>query len=458
MTAEKQKPENDLLDEICKAIRAEPIPDYHVVPKWVDLRANTKRKFMIRAAALVGFVLLSVSVVTFFSWLGTNSAFAQVQAAIAKTKSMRYKSFYFHGDKAPIVVSTVMVYGVGSHSDDPSGWETIINLDEKKTLTINRRERTAILLDMDPDRASKYSADKFFELIRDMPANGAKSLGKETWNGKNADKYEIKLLGSTYIALVAPETKLPLKLEQDLENGLPGGKRFRCVITDFVFDSSVDESVFAMQAPVGYKLSVHQVPKDRKPIDPSKLLVSPTKGIGDVAFGASKDEIIAKFGEPDGIDEIAPANNSIPESLPKSEDGQVAFNQPTRVAMIGQTRISYASMGFELTVMQDRGLTRINCFGRDSHYYGGDFQGTTDDQIRLGASVDDVIKAFGRPQVHHKSVVEAEERLRYLSRGYLFICIDSKVVGFDIERPLADNIEVKDNGDGSWTMSFKDSK
>ena len=48
----------------------------------------------------------------------------------------------------------------------------------------------------------------------------------------------------------------------------------------------------------------------------------------------------------------------------------------------------------------------------------------------------------------------------YRILGYSFKFNESKLVRFAVQKPnpLPDNIEITDNGDGSWTQSVKSSK
>ncbi|MGH7135242.1 MAG: hypothetical protein ACREHD_05840, partial [Pirellulales bacterium] len=97
------------------------------------------------------------------------------------------------------------------------------------------------------------------------------------------------------------------------------------------------------------------------------------------------------------------------------------------------------------------GMTEFRCFS-NKRPIARRFRGRTDEGIRLGASIDEVIKAYGAPEVrtHFRDDV-----LQYFHKGWRFVFGDEKLVSFSITEPMSDQIEIVDNGDGTWTERVK---
>ncbi len=81
-----------------------------------------------------------------------------------------------------------------------------------------------------------------------------------------------------------------------------------------------------------------------------------------------------------------------------------------------------------------------------------DFLGKTDRQIGLGATVADVLAAYGKPDVRSRL---REEVLRYLHKGWSFIFSNGKLAYITVSEPRSEKLEFIDHGDGSWMERIK---
>lgn len=368
-----------------------------------------------------------------------SAAFGDVQEAASAFKSLRYRCLDFHGEQDPYVSTRVSVRGVGSHADGPGGSETITNLKDRRMLWIEHQARRAILYQLYLEDGQP-EGDKFEERMRNLPRD-AKDLGTANFNGKKVLRFAFSHLGE-YVVLADPATKRPLRLELKLDKGLPRNRPFREVFTDFVFDAPVSESLFKLDIPSGYSVERCEEPRDRKSVDMRALIVSPTKGIGSVRMGASKDEVITFFGTPDWTE--SQGRSSRRATAPRATPG------PGEVEVVRE-RLHYNSLGFEVMVSNVGGMNQFRCLPVGA--IARKFLGKTDTGIQLGASIDDVIQAHGAPEV--KSHFR-ETSLRYVHKGWEFLFSDGKLKSFSAFRPMSDEIEVIDNGDGSYTERAKE--
>lgn len=450
---------DQMLDRIVTALRDVPVPDFvdpysdesnisvailqtHQSPTNGFRRTRRRSRLTLIASAMMCVAALMFFIFTTSPNVSTNVAFAQVQDAVAKTKSLSCRFLDYHGDKDPLVTTSLSVPGVGGRVEGPDGTFSITNLKTRQSLYVDHRKRTARIDQLYPADDEK-NVDSFMEKIRNLPASGAKQLEPTTFNGKKVLQFVFKMDGD-FIVFVDPETKLPLRMELTIEKGVPGGKTFREVVTDLVFDAPVDESLFEIKPPPGYAVTRCEEPKDRKPFDTRTLVLSPAIGFGPVPLGSTKEKVIAVFGHPDQLEEThrGPAVQSSPDSAP-AKDVPVAIEEVLR----------YPSLGFDVSVSNLEGVREVQCFGRASRgNLARDFLGRTDAQISLGASIDDVTKAYGKPDVrtHLRG-----DMLHYFYKGWSFVFQDGKLSWLTMSKPRSANTVITDNGDGSWAESWK---
>jgi hypothetical protein len=165
---------------------------------------------------------------------------------------------------------------------------------------------------------------------------------------------------------IDPATNLPLEAE-----GTQNGKPFH--VTNFQWDQPLDDKLFAMDIPEGYNIQdMGGIPADRLQHPPTtqeaaKLILKPGIGIGDLKFGDDAATVLQFLGKPEKI-----SNNLSWE---------------------------YPSKGLYLTVNPKQGLLIIMATSKQAYplFNVNDFPGKLDNGLTLGASRDDIEKAFGKP-------------------------------------------------------------
>jgi hypothetical protein len=452
-----------LLDLIVTSLSEEPVPDFQDplldrpvsatvslegAKVWPGLRDVVPRaRWPIAGVAVACLAALIVALSSHGPGSGPGAAFAQVQQAVSNTKSMRARTLDYHGDRDPYITSGVSLVGVGSRSEGPNGWESITNLKAGRMMSIDHRARKVRIQQLYFEQRKETSDAGYLEKLRNLPASGAKALGSGEFEGKKVLKFAFECDGE-FVVLVDPKTHLPLRMELTIEKALPGGKTFREVTTDFIFDAPADESLFEIKVPPGYAVTRCEEPPDRKPVDTSTWQVSPTKGLGSVPMHATKQRIIAALGTPDLIEETYRG----PE-LFASPGGPAVKGQPEVV----RERLNYRSLGFQIDVSSKEGMTGFSCFGR---LWGFDsvreFRGKTDQQLGLGTSIDEVLAAYGKPDVRGHL---RDDTLKYLHKGWYFLFCDGKLALISVTKPRPENIEFKQTDEsGGYTESVKPNK
>lgn len=456
-------PENDnseLLDQLCKAIATQEVPMLMSEPMmpWEQnenpriASANTShigdaapkkglaRMLSWRGAGLtvsVVAVAFLVGVIVTSGFLTSNSVFAQVQEAASKIRSIRFRSLEFEGGRDPRVTSVVIVSGVGERSEYPDGVEVISDYKSGRKLSLNHRTKTAEIVQL---LDSPASLDQLWGRFLRLPAEQVKKLVPGTIDGKSVNRFEVQENGSLIVS-VDPSTNLPVRMEMEFNNGEKG--MYRHVATDFVFNSAVDPSVLSTTPPSEYQLSESKRPASRKQYAESDLIVSPETGIGGAALGSSKEAIIAKLGEPDSIRES-------PVQVPTAERDLInrEGSSKTEVAGTRDVTLQYSSDGFDLTI-GSKGLHSIHCYAPQARgTMAKAFVGKTAAGIKLGATKEEVIAKYGKPDTQ-SSRHDAVE-IYYFHKGYRFRFREEKLSSITVSAPFSESIkiEVIDKGNG----------
>jgi hypothetical protein len=331
-------------------------------------------------------------------------------------------------------VSQVFSSDGRSRNEQPLGIVSIADFKQGLSLGIWHNQRRAVLDPIPGGAAAAKQAADFRNMLRNLAASGTEPLPDRTLNGRTMSAFLIRKQGADFTVTADPQTKLPVRMEVVYPKNPDGGQihEVREVYTDFVFDAPLDDALFKLEAPQGYKF-VNRTPRVGSPQPPEmvELVVSPTDGIGPVKFGTKVAEIVRLLGEPDWHDD---ADSSLPQTVQ-------ALPSPT-MNRISSTELSYARRGFRLMANETGGLYRIECrSGSGDENIARDFQGTTKEGVRLGASLGDVVKAYGKPVAQQES-----RHLWYPSLGYEFGFRNEKLVSIEVSRPNPD-IEIEAQGE-----------
>jgi hypothetical protein len=190
----------------------------------------------------------------------------------------------------------------------------------------------------------------------------------------------------------------------------------------------------ASTPPLGYRVERRLPPKNESAAkDDRSLVVVPQIGIGPVRFGMTQEQIVHALGKPD---RTTTGESSMPPQTPSGR-----YSKPRTYVT---TVLDYASRGFQLEVSRELrigestypgyGLLHIRVFNpANSGTRVSDFPGKTSEGIRLGATPDDVVRAYGKPQ--EKSEIESRRTLTYPELGYVFEFRQGKLTSISLNLP-----------------------
>jgi hypothetical protein len=396
---------DQILDEILVQIREREVPAFprdEISAKLDGVRkvragdgdvasASARR----RAWQFIATGILAASVVIAATWLlstieiGRALAFSDVQEAVSAKQTIRYRVLNPNDSVSEITYSGNRIRN--EQPNDPMAPITISDFDKGVVMSITPRRVSARISPIYGDEA-RQQTEEFREMLRNISESSAKKLPDREVDGRPVNEFLVRKDDREYTVTVDPKTKLPIRMQI-------GEGKDRMVFTDFEFDVPVDESLFRMVAPEGYYFS-NRVPRNNPPQPPEsmKLVVSPEDGIGPVKFGTKVEDIVRLLGEPDWRDDWE------------------------------YTELGYDRRGFRLGANEKRGLYSIHCFNK----HGGaptevGFPGKTKEGIALDATLDEVLKTYGKPDAQTGSHL-----VFYRKRGYEFMFRDKKLVSIRV--------------------------
>lgn len=437
---------DQLLDAVIERLKrreAPPMPRSLLEPppkrtghKEMARPGRTSRSWARARPAQVSAIVFAVASVVFFLTVGRfgqrTFAFGDVQKAIGATKSMMYQLSVVNRDEPPVIFKVSCLGTDRSRAEISNGDVEIVNGREGAAMSLSRVNRTAVIRLMVP--SPEFSEVMAHQITRfsTLPEKAGRRIGEREDNGSKVVDFLVEFDEHDYTVTVDEKTKLPIRMEFATDQLAGTGQHYRELFSDFQFDVLLDESLFAITPPPGYRVERNQLP-DGAPPDDRSLVVSPEIGIGPVRFGMSEAQIVQLLGKPD---QSTTGDSTMP---PQTKTGLYSKPQ-TSVS----TTLHYDSRGFQLDVSSlfrigestfpGYGLFGIRVFNEvDRLPTCRAFQGKTREGIRLGATPDDVLKAYGKPDA--KTDLGSFGGLTYLKLGWIFEFRHGRLAGINLNSP-----------------------
>jgi outer membrane lipoprotein-sorting protein len=220
----------------------------HPVRPW---RGSTMQKAM-SIAAVLAVVAIGALVATYPGHSG--SAFAAMIDRINEIRTVRFEmqSEVKDADEDLQLHSTVTLAKPWVRFETTVDGQNVVritNTDEGKMLTLFETSKTAELGSPKGRPALSDAVNK----LRNLPKQGAASLGKESVNGIEALKYRQKAKGDDYTVWIDPATNLPVQLKV-VEVVTPADVT-TITFSNFRWDVPADSSQLTLEPPAGYTVT-----------------------------------------------------------------------------------------------------------------------------------------------------------------------------------------------------------
>jgi len=322
-----------------------------------------------------------------------------------------------------------------------SGEIQIYDESKGRFLMLSPKEKRATVQSLYPPAgASEGHAEDLMQALREMLSAMPATLAEKEVDGRKVVQFASKLHGREVLVSLDAATRLPMRIEWRQKLRSPGiESEVVEAMHDFQFNVAMDPSLFATDPPPGYQVQwlTHAAGAEGQAReDAQRLVVSPRSGIGPVKFNMSKADVVRLLGRPDGIERREETQ------LPPGVAVRNPAEGKTLAAASVVEMLSYSSRGFQIEVngWRGKGVTSIRCTSRAE---GGslvrDFAGKTAEGLRLGASWEDMIRMYGRPEsVFRGANVLAD----YPRLGWEFFFQENRLRGINVS-PLGNEVAPK---------------
>ena len=238
----------------------------------------------------------------------------------------------------------------------------------------------ALMLDLTGKRATSITfasqSFDFYQWLKGLRNGHAKILGRQHLDGQ-----EVRLMKVTRPVAIAPDrtepsamtlwvdpsTQLPRQAEAEINDT-------KVLLKNLRFDAEINDKLFDTSVPAGFVTTdLGGVPTSQLQPRPAgqgeldSLTLKPGVGIGQLKFGAQKEEVIRSLGEPEEVHQ------------------GIDFRYPSK--------------GLFVLVHPKAGLLRIVAMSKKAAdaYSLNDFPGKTDRGIALGDKRTQIEAAYGKP-------------------------------------------------------------
>jgi outer membrane lipoprotein-sorting protein len=359
----------------------------------------------IAALVLASAVLVALLVVFILPSGQRQLAFAQVIDKVQQTQSLSFKVKYKRPGSPVEDETRVRVLPNGKMRSDYSKGYSIQDIEAHKMITVRKEIKTVHVLEGFSPPGPSIADLNLYEMIKNIRNEAVERLPDEEIGERKAivfrvDIKELPKLGKTPVCKVwiDPKTELPIRLEVAGED--ESGNPVKSVMYAIEFDQPFDLSFFSFTPPEGYSVQASGIANFPESPDKPELRapeIIPGVGLGPIRFGMSRDKIESLIGKPDGYE----AN---------------------------KTSLPYYSRGFVLSVSHRSGLKNINCISQMlTMNRVRDFAGKTKEGIGLGSSLQEVEKAFGKPD-RDEGHDALNKRLVYTKRGLEIQFFEDRVI------------------------------
>jgi hypothetical protein len=397
--------------------------------------------------------------------LGASLAFADVQEAMRQIKTVVYDLDFPSSPHRNMRM--LFIRGIDrGRVEWPAGLAFVTDFAQGRTLILDHKNKTSQLTS---GPSADFTAGEVFDKLANVEQEAMKRLGERVFDGRTLvgfllereERLRVQVESRVWVDL---KTRLPVRMETvPLDPDDPRAPHLR-MIARFTFNEPLDDALFSLKPPEGYKIleaDAMQVGLGKMPVPPAPKdnnlaspVIDPGVGIGRARFGMTLEQVIEALGQPAGMSEhwelpaeLSQALSDVEKKVKEQslddaerqrllEEVEKKYNVEIDEDPGGRTgtvlprgdpngvSLSYDDRGFELTILDDRGLCGIECVtGRSGKR---DFSGKTSRGIAMGASREEIEKAYG-PADTKSQYAGGTVRLQYESLGMTFSLTDDRL-------------------------------
>ncbi len=218
------------------------------------------------ALKIAAIVLVAAGTALFYTGilpLRAPLAFAEVAAKLRDARTLTYEiTTKLEKEKEPVKMR-VFFKEPGLVRFEGKGFVGISDLKQGKILQLFSDTKTAMLVDYKRSKDTKRDMASEIEELRKLADKNGESVGKKQIGDIQAEGFRVEDDGTVRTVWADPKTKMPVLIEMWV---VVGERQVLSTISDFQLDTWLDDSLFRMEPPEGYKLQ-KMVTMETKPED-----------------------------------------------------------------------------------------------------------------------------------------------------------------------------------------------
>lgn len=261
------EPHDDLLARAEAALRDQPAPpgpsDETIARTVAALdaaetqpnRPPTRRWTVSRLLQLAAAVLVVVGGGGYLAWRLTEPsvAFADVAKKIQEADTFTCQLTVKSPDLPEPVTMRYLARGTGQmRMELPEGAVTVMDTRTMTLLAADPKQKTAVLMEFKKDgKGPQTGAVNLVEELRKLAEKKGEPAGKKKVGDVEARGFKVAEGGQEFTVWADPKTKQPVEIEGKTKVGTLESE---FTMTDFKLNPKLDDSLFKLEAPEGYKL------------------------------------------------------------------------------------------------------------------------------------------------------------------------------------------------------------
>jgi outer membrane lipoprotein-sorting protein len=264
----------DPLERSLNALRNAPIPDGPAQQLIADtlaaldtaandrLHPNFQRKRTMRiitrlAASLI--LAIGVAALIFLANRTSSVALADVVQKVRDAKTLTFNATASYAPaQAPQKFKFMMTNSGQTRIEMSSGIVTVMDTRAGRSLTLQPADKLAIVIELGHAYGQGQGPTDFVEEFKKLDAKKAKNLGEKEIDGRKVKGFLSAEQGPPTTVWADAKTGDPVRIEVELPIM---GKASTMVMSDFVFNAALDDSLFSLEPPAGYRVEKSDLSK-----------------------------------------------------------------------------------------------------------------------------------------------------------------------------------------------------
>jgi outer membrane lipoprotein-sorting protein len=233
-----------------------------ITPAFVDSRPRFTERLIhmtftqrIAAAVMITVGALTLYVMfTLFSTFGASVAFADVAEKFKQARTIQYNSTVTTPGMPAVTIRTLVAEPERMRTELPDGSVSIIN--EKAFVILNPKAKTAMRMNFAADSMPQDKGGNMVDAMRSLGTQKGEPLGEKEIDGIATVGFRVALGGRTMQIWADKKTAYPVRVEMTMA---VRGNDAQMVMDKFVIDAPLDDSLFSLDPPAGYKLETKSI-------------------------------------------------------------------------------------------------------------------------------------------------------------------------------------------------------